>query len=622
MVSGNYFNIPDIDWYKQRLTLFMVALMAVFFVLLIRLVYLQIIEGEELRRLSENNCIRLQTIPPSRGLIFDRNGDLLVDNRPSYDLYITLKDTKNLKKTIANLSVYTQFPENDLMAKIIAAKGVPSYKPILLLRDMDRDVFAAVEAHRYELPGITVNIEPIRHYLSDKFASHLIGYLGEISLDELSSGKYKGLRSGDYVGKFGVEKSLENYLRGEPGGRQVEVNAAGQVIRVLQTVDSKPGYNVYLTIDKKLQEEAEALLSGKVGAAIAMDPTNGDILAMASSPSFGKNEFVCGLSHETWNVLMTNPDRPMENKAIQGEYPPASTYKMVTAMAGLEEDVIDQDTVIFCDGKYKFGDRVFRDWKKWGHGSMNVESALAQSCDVFFYQVGQKVGVDRLAKYAGAGGLGQTTGIDIGHENKGLVPTAAWKKRKTGVAWQGGETLSVAIGQGYNLTTPLQVLVLTSAVSNGGIRYRPVIFKKIVSPEGELIRKSNIEVAGTLSVSKHNLDIIKQGLFKAVNEKFGTAFASRIEGIQMSGKTGTAQVVGRSDDEKNDGKSPKKSFLPHAWFTAYAPSDDPKIAVTVIVEHGEHGSSAAAPIAAQMIRTYLTNDEPDETILEVKSHAQ
>ena len=547
---------------------------------------------------------------------------MLVDNRPSFDLYITLKDTKRLNVTIENLSNYTRIPADEMMAKIAAAKGTPSYKPILLLRDMDRDLLAAVEAHRYELPGVTVNIEPIRHYLNDKFASHLIGYLGEISLDELSSGKYKGLRLGDFIGKFGVERSLENYLRGEPGGRQVEVNAAGQVIRVLRTVESKPGYNVHLTIDKKLQKASEALFEGKVGAAVAMDPTNGEILAMVSSPSFGQNEFVSGLSHETWNSLMTNPDRPMENKAIQGEYPPASTYKIVTAMAGLEEKVIDQNTVIFCDGKYKFGDRVFRDWKKWGHGSVDVETALACSCDVFFYQVGQKLGVDRLAKYASAGGLGQATGIEIGHEGKGLVPTSEWKKKRTGVAWQGGETLSVAIGQGYNLTTPLQLLTLTAAVSNGGIRYRPMIYKKIISPEGDLIRKSHIEVAGTLPVSAHNLEIVKQGLFKVVNQRPGTAFASRIQGIPMSGKTGTAQVVGRGDDNKSD-EGPKQSrFQPHAWFTAYAPSDAPRIAVTVIVEHGEHGSSAAAPIAAEMIRTYLAKGEDNKPVLESESKNQ
>ena len=469
-------------------------------------------------------------------------------------------------------------------------------------------MLAAVEAHRYELPGITVAIEPRRHYLNDKLAVHLIGYLGEVNQDELLSGNYKGLKRGEYIGKFGVEKTLENYLRGEPGGRQVEVNAAGQVIRVLRTVDAKPGHNVFLTIDKKLQKVAEDLFSEKVGAAVAMDPANGEILAMVSSPSFDQSQFVDGLSYDAWQMLISNPDRPMENKAIQGEYPPASTYKIVTAIAGLEENVIDQNTIVFCNGHYKFGNRVYHDWKKYGHGSMDVESAIAHSCDVFFYQVGQKLGVDRLARYALSGGLGNTTGIELGNEDRGLVPTSEWKKKRTGVAWQAGETLSVAIGQGYNLATPLQILVFTSAVANGGLRYRPLIFRRIQDSEGQVIRESHVEVAGTLAVSPDNLKIVKSGLFKVVNERGGTAYGSRIENIPMSGKTGTAQVVGRSDDNETDDGEKKRKFLPHAWFTAYAPSDDPKIAVTVIVEHGEHGSSAAAPIASEMIRYYLSDD--------------
>jgi len=582
------------------------AIMVVFVILFARLFYLQLIEGPEFRRLSENNCIRLQSISPPRGLIFDCNGELLVDNRPAFDLYITLKDAAPIKQTIENLSRYTGVSTEILTSKISAAKRTPSYKPILLLQDFGRDVLAAVEVHRYNLPGVTVNIQPRRHYIHRKYAAHLLGYLSEINSEELSSGKYKDCKSGDYIGKFGVEKVFENYLRGEHGGRQVEVNVAGQVIRVLQTVEAKPGCNIYLTIDHQLQEKTETLLNGKAGAAIAMNPANGEILAMVSSPSFDQNDFVNGLSHEAWNALISNPRRPMINKAIQGEYPPASTYKIITAMAALEEGIIDKTTTLYCSGRYKCGDRVFRDWKEQGHGTLNIVDALAQSCDIFFYQIGQKLGVDRLAWYARACGLGDLTGIILDHENRGLVPTAAWKKRRTGVAWQAGETLSVAIGQGYNLVTPLQMLVSISAVANDGNRYRPLIFRKIETQEGELVLHGNSKKVGVLPASGHTLDIIAEGLFKVVNHKNGTGFNARITGIKMSGKTGTAQVVGRVGDEIAGEREFPYHLKPHAWFAAYAPSDDPTIAVVVFVEHGEHGSSVAAPIASEMIKTYLT----------------
>jgi len=585
------------------------AIMVVFVILFARLFYLQLIEGPEFRRLSENNCIRLQSISPPRGLIFDCNGELLVDNRPAFDLYITLKDAAPIKQTIENLSRYTGVSTEILTSKISAAKRTPSYKPILLLQDFGRDVLAAVEVHRYNLPGVTVNIQPRRHYIHRKYAAHLLGYLSEINSEELSSGKYKDCKSGDYIGKFGVEKVFENYLRGEHGGRQVEVNVAGQVIRVLQTVEAKPGCNIYLTIDHQLQEKTETLLNGKAGAAIAMNPANGEILAMVSSPSFDQNDFVNGLSHEAWNALISNPRRPMINKAIQGEYPPASTYKIITAMAALEEGIIDKTTTLYCSGRYKCGDRVFRDWKEQGHGTLNIVDALAQSCDIFFYQIGQKLGVDRLAWYARACGLGDLTGIILDHENRGLVPTAAWKKRRTGVAWQAGETLSVAIGQGYNLVTPLQMLVSISAVANDGNRYRPLIFRKIETQEGELVLHGNSKKVGVLPASGHTLDIIAEGLFKVVNHKNGTGFNARITGIKMSGKTGTAQVVGRVGDEIAGEREFPYHLKPHAWFAAYAPSDDPTIAVVVFVEHGEHGSSVAAPIASEMIKTYLVSTQ-------------
>ena len=585
------------------------AIVAAFVLLFFRLFYLQVIEGKEYKRLSENNCIRLQTISPSRGLIYDRNGYLLVDNRPSFDLNITLKDTKDLKKTISRLSVYTQLPEALFMEKISKARGIPSYKPILLLQDIGRDMLAKVEVHQYDLPGVSINVQPRREYIYPKSAAHLLGYLGEINASELASGKYPGSQSGDFIGKFGVEKSFEKYLRGESGGRQVEVNASGQVIRVIQTVDARPGDNLYLTLDQELQKKTEMLFEEKVGAAIAMVPDTGEILAMVSSPSFDQNLFVSGMTPEVWDALNSDVNRPMTNKAIQSGYPPASTYKIITAIAGLEEKIIDTHFSQFCSGSYRFGNRNYYCWKLSGHGEVNVVEAIAKSCDVYFYYVGHKVGVDRLAWYARGCGLGDLTGIALDHESKGLVPTTTWKEKYRGSRWQAGETLSVAIGQGANLATPLQIAVMTSSVANGGVKYRPTIVKRILASDGSLSLKERPLKKGVIPVSEENLAIVKQGLFNVVNANDGTARVARIEGIHVSGKTGTAQVVSKSTIGSLKGEEIPYNLRAHAWFVAYAPSEAPEIAVVVFVEHGESGSGTAAPIAREMIKQYLVTEE-------------
>ena len=610
-----YLKTADQDWYKQRLARIAFCVAGTFCLIFIRLFYLQVINGEELRRLSENNCIRLQSTDPSRGMIFDRNGIRLVDNRPSFDLNIVLKDAKPVEQTVKKLSKYINVPESELLSKIENNKTVSSYKPILLKKDIGRDALAAIEVRKFDLPGVIVDVKPRRHYLERQTAAHLIGYLSEINADELNSGEYPGYTVGDYIGKFGIEKIFESFLQGKRGGRQVEVNVMGQVVRNLKTVDPQPGQNLYLTIDLRVQKKAEALLEGVAGAVVAMDPQTGQILALASSPSFDQNIFVDGMSHEQWDALVSNPLRPLENKVIHGEYPPASTFKIITAIAALEEGVIDKDTTFYCPGYYKYGNRVYRCWRAAGHDSVNVIKALAESCDVYFYQVGQKLGIDRLSMYAVASGLGSPTGIDLDHEAAGLIPTKEWKKRRTGVAWQGGETLSVAIGQGFDLATPLQMLVLTSAVANGGEMYKPLILKSVYSPEGSVILESKKQLAGKLPVSKKTLKIIKEGLWNVVNNKKGTAWIAHVEGFDISGKTGTAQVVGRSKERGLSEEELSHRLKSHAWFVAYAPSVDPQIAVSVIVEHGSHGSSTAAPIARDVLKTYFgqgENSTPDK----------
>jgi len=602
----NYLHTVRSDWYRQRISAALVCVLAAFLILLARLYYLQIIEGPGLRQRSQDNWFRLQSVPPMRGLIFDRSGVLLVDNRPRFDVSILSREAKDPKEVVRKLAELLNIPGETLLAKLVEARGTPSFKPILLSRDISRDAVATVEAHKLELPGIVITVEPIRDYVEGERASHLIGYLSEISPEELQSEAFPDNSVGDFIGKFGVEKAYELYFHGKRGIRHVEVNALGQLTRVLKTEEAQPGKNIYITLDIRLQRIAESLLAGKVGTALAMDPSNGDILAMGVSPAFDPNAFVEGMTYESWNELVSNQFRPLENKAIQGQYPPGSTYKIVAAIAGLEEGVITEHGKLFCPGSYKYGNRTFRCWKRRGHGFMDATNALAQSCDVYFYQVGERLGVDRLAKYAEACGLGSPTGIDLDREARGLVPSKGWKLNRLGVPWQGGETLSVVIGQGFNLVTPIQMLGLISAVANGGIRHKPLVIRRIEFPGGLPVKTQAPVSLGTLPASENTLRIVKKGLMDAVNKPTGTGWIARIAGVDVAGKTGTAQVVRMAEDDEDE---PIESKLlrhrDHGWFIAFAPAEEPRVAVAVLIEHGGHGSTAAGPIAREMIRTYL-----------------
>ncbi len=602
---------PDSDWYKRRIVIFLCFVISGFLFLFIRLFYLQIIDGENLRRLSESNCIRLQNIDPPRGLIFDRNGQLLVDNRPSFDLSLVPRDAKPLDSTINYLAQYARISPLDVWEEIEKNRKQPSFRPILIKNNISRETLAVLEAKRFDLPGIFVDVRLRRLYVNGQSLAHILGYVGEISSAELKSEMYSGYRRADLVGKSGVEKSFESVLRGEIGGRQVEVNAAGRLVRVIRTVDASPGNNVFLSIDQNLQKSAEYLLSGIRGAVVAIEPSTGFILAMASSPTFDLNMFVDGFSQSQWQSLVSHPHHPLRNKAIQAEYPPASTYKLITAMAGLEEGLIDEKTTMVCPGFYKFADREYRCWKKVGHGPVNLEKAIAESCDVYFYQVGLRLGVDRLASYAKACGFGSATGVQLDQESKGLVPTSSWKKRRIGIPWQGGETLSVAIGQGYNLTTPLQLAVMISIFANGGSVLTPLIVKKIENASGETIKEFTPEIKGRLPVSNKNMEILRKSLWEVVNGRSGTARIAIIDGIDVSGKTGTAQVFSRKTETEREERR-AEHLRSHALFVAYAPSVNPKIALSVIVEHGEQGSKAAAPIARELISTYLSVRSPDK----------
>lgn len=601
------------DWMKQRVMVASLCVLIVFIMLFLRLVYLQLIKGEEYRRLSETNCVRLKSIKPSRGLIFDRYGELLVDNRPAFDLVIVLEDAGSVPDTISFLSSLIDEPYVDLMEQIQKAGVGAVYKPIILKKDISRDQLAIVEAHKFDLPGIYVEIEPTRHYIHPKTAAHLLGYLGEVNKKELESGHFPLLRSGDQIGRYGVEKSFESYLQGRRGGRQVEVDVNGRVVQVLKTVDPEPGNDLHLTLDLPLQQLAEDLLKGRDGAVVALDPSNGDVLVMVSSPAFDQNDFIGGISNNKWRALMENPGRPMINKAIQGEYPPASTYKILTAIAGLEEKQIDTRTTTFCPGFYTFRGRRYHCWRKHGHGRLNVVDALSQSCDVFFYLAGEKIGVDALAQYARGCGLGRPTGIDLDHERQGLIPTSAWKRERFNEAWFPGETLSISIGQGFNLVTPLQMAVFTAAVANGGTLFRPRVASTIKDVHGQVVAELEPEIIGGIPAGQNTLDLVRKGMVDVVQGDRGTARSIRINQIQLAGKTGTAQVFSRKTGEKFDSENQVRTLQDHAWFVCYAPAQNPVIALSVIIEHGEHGSSAAAPVAGTLVEKYLGLLEPEQT---------
>ena len=581
--------------------------MLAFCILFARFVYLQLIKGEWFFHLSANNCIRLQSIPAPRGLIYDRSGVLLVDNRPSFDLKVIPKDAAPVEETLERLARLMEIPVDTLEKQFEKNRKPARFKSVLLKRNISRDQLAVLKAHSFDLPGVVIDVEPRRNYIHQRCAAHVLGYLGEINERELAAGTYPDVRSGDAIGRDGVEKEFENLLHGKRGGRQVEVDANGRLVRILSTVAPEPGKNIFLTIDVALQKAAESLLEGKTGAVVALDPHTGDVLCMASSPTYDQNDFIGGISHKKWAVLRDDPGHPMTNKAIQGEYPPASTYKIVTAIAGLEEGVVNVHSSYFCSGRHRYGNRIYRCWKKWGHGEMDIYDSLEQSCDVFYYNVGVAVGVDTLARYARGCGLGRLTGIELVKERPGLIPTSQWKRKRFGRPWQGGETLSIAIGQGFNLVTPLQMAVFIGAVGNGGTLYRPRLLKSVQGGPGEPPMVWAPRITGGLPAGKETLRIVREGLRRVVQGKRGTARAVRIGGVEMAGKTGTAQVFSMKKKDRDRSKDEPLDYLlrDHAWFVCYAPAEDPVIAVSVMIEHGEHGSTAAAPVAARVVRTWL-----------------
>jgi penicillin-binding protein 2 len=612
MMSFGPLNSSSGNGDRLRFQVAVYLVVSVFVVLLLRIWFLQIIRGETYRDLSENNRIRLEDIAPTRGIIYDRHGRILVDNRPAFKLAIVRPDVGDLQQTLDKLSRVLEVEQDELEEKVRnAPKGAP-FRPILLNRDMNRDQVAAVETHRFNLPGVMVQIAPRRSYERPSFAAHLIGYLGEIGEAQLQKRQTQGYKLGDYLGRYGVEMEWEAKLKGQRGGRQVEADAAGRQLKILREISPEPGHNLILTLDTQLQLEAERALEGKAGAIVAMDPNTGDILAMASSPAFDQNQFVRGFTPSDWQAIVDHPLHPLENKAIQGQYPPGSTFKPVLVAAALEEGVIEPKTKLTCYGEYRLGNHVYRCWKKGGHGEIALYQALVQSCDIYFYQLGQSLGVDRMADYARRFRLGSRTKVRLNNEAGGLVPTARWKLRRFGIPWQKGEDLVTAIGQGFLLATPIQMSVFYGAIANGGVFVKPRVVLRVEDADGGVVKNVQPEAFGKLDLSPSTIAFLQRALEGVVQEPRGTGRAAllrgKLRGLRVAGKTGTAQVIrAPEDDEEGDQSEVPYKFRDHAWFVAYAPAEAPEIVVTVLVEHGGHGGSAAAPLARQVMETYFKN---------------
>ena len=578
--------------------------------LIIRLWFLQIVNGPRYRAQSENNRIHLQKIPPYRGMIFDRKGDLLVNNRPSYNLNVIPEDVQDPGRLLENLKQLIDVDSEKVGKRLNLRAFRHSFKPVLIKKNISRDELAVIETNLYNLPGLMIEVKPQRNYIYGEFASHLIGYLGEISEQQIKSGKYTNNSPGDLIGKYGVEGCWQEYLNGSKGGMQVEVDAAGRKLRIISKKPSMPGLNISLTIDKDLQSLAEKLLEGKKGAIVALNPNSGEILAMASRPAFDPNMFIGGIDRVEWNRMISGHDFPLQNRAISGQYPPGSVFKIVVALAGLEEGVIDPEEQIFCNGNYKLGNYTYHCWKRGGHGRVDLHRALRESCDIYFYKVGKRLGVDKIARYAMMCGLGEKTHFELAHEKKGLIPTSKWKLKRWGVPWQPGETISTSIGQSFVLVTPLQMAGLISVIFNGGKLYQPKIVQRVWNDTGE-VQRFTPKLIRELSVKQENLELIKKALTAVVNESHGTGTGARVKNITVAGKTGTAQIIAldAEKDLSESGEIPEK-FRDHAWFVAIAPVENPKLALAIMVEHGGHGGSAAAPIAGELIRKYLGTEDP------------
>ena len=597
---------------RRRFIISSIIVAGVFCILALRLWYLQILGTDYYRDLSERNRIRYVAIQAPRGAVFDRHGVLLVDNRPAFTVSALRQEVDDRKQLFANLAKLLDIDEAMLEERWQKGQSLPRYRPLPLVEDVGRQAMEMVQENSIDLSGLLVEVKPLRSYPFGDMAAHLFGYLGEVTEDELRQSGFSDYRSGEMVGKTALEKAYESRLQGAAGQKRIEVNVRGRELRQVTIRNPLPGQQVYLTIDSVLQQAAENALADNAGAIVALNVNSGEVLALVSRPTFDPAWFARGITSEEWRDLSKNPQHPMTNKALRGQYPPGSTFKMTVALAALEAGTVTPATRVYCSGRLKLSRSYeFRCWKKEGHGSVDLHKAIKESCDVWFYQVGLETGIDRIASVAKRLGLGAQTGFPFGSERSGLIPTREWKKKRFGTSWYDGETVISSIGQGFVLTTPMQLATMASALANGGTVWKPQVVQKIIDLEGNAEWLFEPEkLSETVWPSKH-LTPVRNAMEAVVNDVGGTAWRSRLDKIRFAGKTGTAQVVKRKSDEEEEESEEDEvpyRFRDHALFVSYAPAENPQIAVAVVVEHGGHGSSAAAPVAKAIYEAYFADE--------------
>lgn len=594
---------------KKRFLFYSILAALIFLLLIGRLWFLQVINHEELQQRSVRNRTRLLSLDAPRGPVYDRHGVLLVDNRPSYRISVMRQDVENRTELFERLAGLLNLETTDLEQRWNDGKGFPIYRPVPLATDVDWETMARIQEHGVELPGVLTEVRPVRDYLDQGSSAHLIGYLGEITEDELANVDFEEYRAGDFVGKTALERTYEPVLRGIKGKRLVEVDVKGKLLRQLQMESPIPGNKVFLTIDNELQKAADEAFGEQAGAAVALDVHSGEILAMVSRPTFNPGLFAKGIASDEWKELAHDKRHPLQNKAISGQYPPGSTFKMIVALAALREGVATPGTIVDCGGDFNLGDARYRCWKKDGHEKTDLKKALRESCDVWFYQVGLELGIDKLSQAAMEFGLGKAVGYPLPGERSGVIPTQEWKHQHYNKPWYAGETVIASIGQGFVLATPMQLAVMTAALANRGEVLKPRVIRQVEDWQGNVLAQSKKEVVRKVKYPDSAWDAVHEGMVAVVNDIKGTGRGARLDDIVVAGKTGTSQVVRRKSDEEEeedeDGEIPYR-FRPHALFVAYAPAEKPEIAVAVVVEHGQSGGRAAGPVARDIIARYMS----------------
>jgi penicillin-binding protein 2 len=606
----------ELERFHWRLAVCAASVILFFFVLLLRFFYLQVIQHDYYLTLAEQNRISIVPVVPNRGLILDRNGVVLAHNYSAYTLEISPKSAGPLDELLDQLSELVDIQPRDRkrFRKLLDERRELDSLPVRT-RLTDEEV-ARFSVNRYRFPGVQINARLFRHYPNGEIGSHVIGYIGRISEKEQAKLEERGVaanyRGADYIGKTGLEGRYEDDLHGVAGFEEVETDAGGRSVRTLRTTLPVSGNNLHLALDLRVQEIAERAFGSHRGALVAIEPSTGGVIAFVSRPGFDPNLFVEGIDSQNWDLLNNSPDKPLNNRSLQGVYPPGSTFKPFMALAGLELGKRSPDYTIADPGFFVLGGggHVYRDWKKGGHGMVNLHRSLVISCDTYYYGLAQELGIDNIHRFIGQFGLGRRTGIDIDGESTGLLPSQEWKMKRFKQKWFGGDTISVGIGQGYNLATPVQLAFATAILANHGVVFRPHLVRQIEDSQSGERRVIEAQPFATFSLSDENVQRVRNAMVD-VNRPGGTAGAA-FAGAEytVAGKTGTAQVVGMKAGEKYDEARTPERYRDHALYIAYAPAESPKLALAILVENGGHGGSTAAPIARAVLDYVILGKEP------------